>query len=97
MELKALGIKEVNRPTVGRLLKDIGYSLKVNHKKKASGANKTREARAQRNQQFQYINRLCPQFANEGNLIISIDSKKKGSHIVVVVNEIQWIDFQRIE
>lgn len=34
-ELKILGIKNVNRTTVGRLLKDLDYSLKVNHKKKA--------------------------------------------------------------
>ena len=39
-ELKALGIKEVNRTTVGRLLKDLGYSLKVNHKKRALGPKK---------------------------------------------------------
>jgi len=45
-ELKALGIKEVNRTSVGRLLKDLGYSLKVNHKKKALGTKKTPEARA---------------------------------------------------
>jgi len=38
-ELKVLGIKEVNRTTVSRLLKDLDYSLKVNHKKKALGTN----------------------------------------------------------
>jgi hypothetical protein len=76
-ELKTLGIKEVNRTSVGRLLKDLGYSLKVNHKKKALGANKTPEARAQRNQQFEYINLLRTQFSDEGNSIISVDSKKK--------------------
>jgi len=76
-ELKALGIKEVNRTSVGRLLKELGYSLKVNHKKRALGAKKTPEARAQRNQQFEYINLLRTQFADEGNPIISVDSKKK--------------------
>jgi transposase len=69
-ELKALGIKEINRTSVGRLLKDLGYSLKVNHKKKALGAKNTPEARVQRNQQFEYINLLRAQFADEGNPII---------------------------
>ena len=76
-ELKTLGIKEVNRTSVCRLLKDLGYSLKVNHKKKALGAKKTPEARAQRNQQFEYISLLRAQFTDEGNPTISVDSKKK--------------------
>jgi hypothetical protein len=76
-ELKALGIKEVNRTTVSRLLKDLDYSLKVNHKKKALGAKKTPEARAKRDLQFKYISGICAQFIAEGNPIISVDSKKK--------------------
>lgn len=76
-ELKALGIKKVNRTTVSRLLKDLDYSLKVNHKKKALGANQTPEARARRDQQFKYISRIRTQFTDEGNPIISVDSKKK--------------------
>jgi len=76
-ELKALGIKEVNRTTVSRLLKDLDYSLKVNHKKKALSANQTPEARERRDQQFKYINRIRAQFTDYGNPIISVDSKKK--------------------
>ena len=76
-ELKALGIKEVNRTSVGRLLKDFGYSLKVNHKKKALGTKRTPEARAQRDKQFKYISGIRTQFTDEGNSIISVDSKKK--------------------
>ena len=76
-ELKALGIKEVNRTSVGRLLKDLGYSLKVNHKKKALGTKKTPEARAQRDKQFKYISSIRTQFTDEGNPNISVDSKKK--------------------
>jgi len=76
-ELKALGIKEVNRTSVGRLLKELGYSLKVNCKKKALGTKKTPEARAQRNLQFEYINQVRSQFVEEGNPTISADSKKK--------------------
>jgi hypothetical protein len=76
-ELKTLGIKGVNRTSVGRLLKELGFSLKVNHKKKALGAKKTPKARAQRNQQFEYINQIRNQFIEEGNPIISADSKKR--------------------
>ena len=76
-ELKALGIKEVNRTSVARLLKDLGYSLKVNHKKKALGTKKTPEARAQRDKQFKYISGIRTQFTDEGNPTISVDSKKK--------------------
>jgi len=48
-ELEALGVKDVNRTSVGRLLKDLGYSLKVNHKKKALGAKKnTRSTSAEK-------------------------------------------------
>jgi arginine repressor len=76
-ELKVSGIKEVNRTSVCRLLKDLGYSLKVNHKKKALGTKKTPEARAQRDKQFQYINGIRAQFTDDGNSIISVDAKKK--------------------
>jgi hypothetical protein len=53
-ELGSFGIS-VGRTTVGKLLKKMDFSLKVNHKKKALGANKTPEARAQRDKQFRYI------------------------------------------
>ena len=76
-ELRALGIESVNRTTVARLLKGLGYSLKVNHKKKALGVKKTAEARAQRDQQFKHINRMRNQFVTKGNPIISVDSKKR--------------------
>ncbi len=76
-ELRALGIKEVNRTTVSRLLKDLDFSLKVNHNKKALGANQTPEARARRDQQFKYISRIRAQFTDYGNPIISVDAKKK--------------------
>lgn len=75
-ELRSFGIS-VGRTTVGNLLKKMDFSLKVNHKKKALGANKTPEARAQRDKQFRYIKALCKQFADKGYPIISVDSKKR--------------------
>ena len=41
-------------------MKNLDYSLKMNHKKKALGTKKTPEARAQRNKQFKYINGIVP-------------------------------------
>lgn len=75
-ELFSFGIS-VGRTTVSKLLKKLGFSLKVNHKKKALGAKTTTEARAQRDKQFGYINALRRQFADKGNPIISVDTKKK--------------------
>ena len=75
-ELKALGLN-VGRSTVGDLLKKMDFSLKVNHKNKALGANKTPKARAQRDQQFKYIKTVREQFADKGNPIASVDSKKR--------------------
>jgi hypothetical protein len=75
-ELRSLGIF-VGRTTVAKLLKKMDFSLKVNHKKKALGANKTPEARARRDSQFRYIKALWKQFADKGNPIISVDTKKR--------------------
>jgi len=75
-ELRSLDIF-VGRTTVGKLLKKMDFSLKVNHKKKALGANKTPEARAQRDKQFRYIKALCKQFSDKGEPTISVDSKKR--------------------
>ncbi len=76
-ELKFLGIK-VSSNTVGRLLKDMGFSLRVNHKKIAAGGKKiTKEEQRQRDEQFKYIGNRRKTFAKNGVGIISIDTKKK--------------------
>ncbi|MCP4751352.1 MAG: hypothetical protein GY866_10690, partial [Proteobacteria bacterium] len=55
VELERLGIP-VCPNTVGRLLKDIGFSLRVNHKKIASGGRKpTVREQKDRDEQFGYI------------------------------------------
>lgn len=74
-ELKSLDI-DVSPNTVCRLLKKMKYSLKVNHKKKASGI-KNPPKPADRDKQFGYIADLREQFAKQGNPIISVDTKKK--------------------
>jgi hypothetical protein len=69
-ELRRLGI-HVGRSTVGRLLKDLNFSLRVNHKKRSNGSPATRD------QQFRYIRGMRTRFAKRGDPIISVDAKKR--------------------
>jgi len=66
----------VSANTVGRLLKGLGFRLRVNHKKIESGNRKPPDPQ-QRDQQFEHIGRLRHEFAEQGNPVISVDAKKK--------------------
>jgi hypothetical protein len=70
-ELAAAGIK-VSPKTVARLLDQLGYALRVNHKKRAVGAS-----HPERNQQFEYIATLRRSFQRRRLPIISLDTKKR--------------------
>ena len=61
----------VSPKTVARLLKELKFSLKVNHKKLAGNSN------PHRNQQFEYISRMRQRGERDGWPVISIDTKKK--------------------
>jgi hypothetical protein len=61
----------VSKNTVGRLLKQMDFKLRVNRKQIASTKS------PDRNQQFLYIGRQREQFAAQGLPIISVDAKKK--------------------
>jgi hypothetical protein len=74
-ELRRLKIR-ISAKTVGRLLKEMGFSLRVNRKDLESG-NKNPPQRKVRNRQFKYINSKRRVFAATGNPIISVDTKKK--------------------
>jgi len=74
-QLRQLNIR-ISAKTVGRLLKEMGFSLCVNQKSLESG-NKNPPPRRVRNRQFKYINRKRKEFASAGNPIISVDTKKK--------------------
>jgi len=74
-QLKRLKI-DVSPKTVGRLLKEMGYSLRLNRKTKESG-NKNPPPREVRDRQFQYINRMRKKFARRGAPVVSGDAKKK--------------------
>jgi hypothetical protein len=57
--------------TVGRLLKEMGYSLKANEKKISVGCPE------ERNAQFERIAVVRKEFEQKGEPIISVDAKKK--------------------
>lgn len=72
-ELREAGI-EVSPRTVARLLNDMGYSLRVNHKNLSRVSKTTPEVR---NAQFEHIAELREDFAVRGLPVISVDTKKK--------------------
>lgn len=61
----------VDADTVGRLLKDWGYSLQANVKTKEGGSPPERDA------QFRYLNAQVKRFLRRGWPVISVDTKKK--------------------
>jgi len=73
--LKTIGI-EVSSNTVCRLLKNMGFSLRVNSKKIESGMTNPPDPK-KRDQQFGHIGNLREQFAKHGLPTISVDTKKK--------------------
>jgi hypothetical protein len=70
-ELANLGGIAVSANTVGRILKELGYSLRVNHKKISSGTGPDRDA------QFKQISAIRDRFSRRGLPMISVDTKKK--------------------
>ena len=69
-ELRSLGVN-VSSKTVGRLLKQLGFSLRVNHKKLCGATSEDRDT------QFACIAELRERFAAAGHPIISVDTKKR--------------------
>ena len=69
-ELKKVGIA-VSRGTVGRLLTQLNYRLRVNWKKKSRGSPKERD------RQFRRIFAIRQHFESNGLPVISVDTKKK--------------------
>ena len=69
-QLRSLKI-EVSPRTVAKLLIEMGFSLRVNHKKLSSGSPE------QRDEQFTKIAELRERFAAAGSPVISVDTKKK--------------------
>jgi len=76
IELRKLDIS-VSPNTVAALLRDLGYSLRVNHKKVATTGKATAQACELRDRQFGHIARIRKLFIRRGEPIISVDTKKK--------------------
>jgi len=68
--LNKLGF-DIGYVTVGRLLKDLGFSLKGNRKQCTGPSHPDRD------RQFRYIERVKKVFLDAGHPIISVDAKKK--------------------
>ena len=69
-ELKSQGY-EVSTYTVANLLRDANYSLQLNRKDKEG------KSMPDRNSQFEHINEQAKAFLQEGQPVISVDTKKK--------------------
>jgi len=61
----------ISEDTVGRRIKEMGYSLQANVKTWEGVSHKDRDS------QFIYINNLAKEYVAEGNPVISVDAKKK--------------------
>ncbi len=70
LELKTQG-HIVGRTVIGELLNELGYSLQSNSKLLEGIQH------VDRNEQFEYINKLATQFIDKGLPVISVDTKKK--------------------
>lgn len=64
-------IQKISEDTVGRIVKQLGYSLQSNIKSKESGSSEERDS------QFQYINKLVKRYSKKNIPVISVDTKKK--------------------
>ena len=74
-QLKRAGIR-VSANTVGRLLKKMDFSLRMNLKSLESGLRNPPDPR-QRDQQFRYIRSQIQDYAAHGLPVISIDTKSR--------------------
>ncbi len=75
--LDTIDIK-VSKTTVGKILKDLGFSLKTNVKQISNGGKTpTKEEKKKRNDQYEYIKKIRTGFNKMGKPSISVDTKKK--------------------
>ncbi|MEW5784557.1 MAG: ISAzo13 family transposase, partial [Bacillota bacterium] len=72
LELGNLNIR-ISSNTVAKLLKEMGFSLRVNQKKRAVSSVSPQV----RDEQIVYINEQRAGFSSRGAMVISVDTKKK--------------------
>lgn len=66
---------KISQRSIHRILKERGYTLQSNKKKKETGGKSV--TREKRDNQFRYINKMCKEFALKEQPSISVDTKKK--------------------
>ena len=73
----------VSHSTVGRMLREMGYSVQ--------STRKTREGtdHPDRDEQFRRISKLAANYEKRGQPVVSVDTKKKGSPDVIVDDRIE--------
>lgn len=75
-ELLSININ-VSKTTIGKILKNMNFSLKCNSKKISNGGKKiTKEEKETRDQQFKYIKNILEEFRTKKSPVISVDNKK---------------------
>jgi hypothetical protein len=67
-------VRKLNEATRGRLLTEMDFLLRVNHKKLSSGSQADQ---SERGEQFDYIAKLKEEFMGTGHPVVSVDTKKK--------------------
>ncbi|MCP4825509.1 MAG: hypothetical protein GY892_15560, partial [Shimia sp.] len=82
-ELANLGGIEVSANTVGRILKELGYSLRVNHKNISSGTGPDRDA------QFKQISATRHCFSARGLPMISVDTNY--ARVGIMHGSVVWL------
>lgn len=76
-ELAMIDIK-ISKTTVGKILKNLDFSLKTNIKTISNGGKVlTKEDKDKRNKQFEYIKEMRHKFNTMKKPAISVDTKKK--------------------
>ena len=63
--------KNISEDSIGRIIKQLGYSLQANVKSKENGSSQERDS------QFRYINEQVKIFEKKNMPVISVDTKKK--------------------
>ncbi len=91
-QLKRAGIR-VSANTVGKLLKQMDFSLRVNLKTLESGLSKPPDPR-ERNLQFRYIRSQIRRYTTQGMPVISVDTKSRELIGLFHQSGRRWTQFQ---
>ena len=69
--------QNISEGTVGSIIKNLGYSLQANVKSKENGSSEERDS------QFRYINEQVKIFEKKNMPVISVDTKRESSSVIL--------------